>query len=203
MSISSKAVLGSKLYDVNKYYFLDRRFIPSRPQVLKIGAFDNIIANKLGRAFPNGKVVQYEADPINFYNILKKKHEPNVTNKHGVVSSFEGIQRFNHYNIRGSHSTFDRSDRKKICTFVLGTIDILNIISYYDILLLNCEGSEITILDAIVYGWDDFKLQQIAVGFHHFVDPKPTISRLYKYFDGKRVREKYNYWLFTRKVLDK
>ena len=190
----------STLFNINKYYYLDKRFIPRNPRILKIGAFDNVIANQLGEAFPTGTIMQYEGDPINYYNLRKKPHASNVETRHGVVSSFEGVIKFHHYNINGSHSIYARDDRKKICTFVLGTVDILNIIQNYDILLLNCEGSEIPILDAIIDHEELYDLQQIAVGFHHFIDPKPTIKKLLKEFDGKCVRDKYNYWLFTRRT---
>lgn len=72
-----------------------RQFIPEHPMVFEVGAFDGTDSIKLAKAWPNGTIISFEANPKQFVKYQEKSS--NFINMLGfnlAVNTYNGVAEF-------------------------------------------------------------------------------------------------------------
>ena len=159
---------------LDKYLFFDEKKISEKPVFIEVGSFSGNHGKKIKDEYPNSKVLIYEGSDKNFEELKNniKDYDIEIINK--VISSKADKIILYEYNYKSSNSIFDRSsNNKKIlnkCIKDSITVDDIfkeNNLSLVDVLFLNCEGSELEIIDYILNSKElQKKINQISVSFH-------------------------------------
>lgn len=165
---------------LNPYHVINQELLGDKPSLVKVGVVGTGDLDRFKELYPKGDVIAYEADPDNFnkYNTGKYKfHQKAVGNG--------GYMEFYKYSNIVSHSTFPRHLKDANCRLVdtitvksVSLEDILkdNNLNYLDVLILNCEGGELSIMESLKDKKVRDKIGQICVSFH---DPRiyPTAKK--------------------------
>jgi len=162
---------------LDQYHHCDPSCINSgTPTMLEVGAYSADLAFAFLSKYPKGRVEIFEAAPDNFASLIESiAGDPRIKARNTAVTDKDGDVRLNIYTDRNSNSTFDRHvcDGKELLDSVtvpsisLSTA-LNNVGTYVDYLLLNCEGGELSIMDAISRDADlRDRVGQICVSFHH------------------------------------
>lgn len=177
-----------ELIYLDRYHFFNRHIIDTdSPVVVKVGVCGVDDIRKLKQIYPKAVVAGYEACPENF-----EKQQPAARKYfnlfiNSAVGGSEPVTLYRFKNIV-SNSIYPRHRYDPNCVardkVVIDSISIGKVIEDWKrvhILILNCEGGELKIMDDLKNKIIRDKIDQICVSFH---DPRiyPT-SEKQKVFD--------------------
>ena len=180
---------------INDFYMFETNCIGNKPVFIEVGSFTGKNAIELRTIYPDSRTTIYEASKVN-YKILCK-NIPKMFIKDGSISIAKkavldrhGTILFHDFTTKSSNSIFTRAQEKKseLSQYKVRVVDILDVITEpISVLFLNCEGSEIGILNRLIERAENNEsVKQIAVEFHPKITglgtKKATIERAKKYY---------------------
>ena len=159
---------------LDNYHYFNETIMPESPLVIKVGVcgLDDLI--KMRHLYPKARIFGVEADPVN----LKAMETVSVKTGAGVeliscaLAKVTGHARLYKYTNKVSHSLYARHKHDPNCVLdeavnvpAKSPTDLLTV--HTDLLILNCEGSETFVMDAL-YKHPTFKdrFSQICMSFH-------------------------------------
>jgi FkbM family methyltransferase len=157
---------------IDEWLFFDNNFLNNNPTFVEIGSFTANHAKGIKKKYETSKAIIYEASKKNF-NTLKNNIENYdiVIHNKGIADKKE-IKNFYDFQSPSSGSIFKRGNRhllnsSKIDFITVDDIFNENNIDYIDVLFMNCEGSELLILDYILENKEiQNRIGQISISFH-------------------------------------
>lgn len=190
--------------EIEKCYIDDWLFFDSNivnkiesPTFVEIGSFTGKHAKGLKEKYKKSKMIIYEASKKNFNELKNNVSNYDITTHNKGISDKKEIKTFYEFNSPSSNSVFNRKNRKitNLTEVEFITIyDLLddNNINYIDVLFMNCEGSELFILDYILENKEiQTKIKQISISFH------PQIYGEQKIKEMKTKINENGYLLYT------
>jgi len=199
---------------LDRYHFFESDKIRGkRPLMLEVGAFSGELAFVFLEYYPKGSVLIFEAEAENFAALHKATSPDNrIAVFHKAVTDRDGETALYKYPDPNSNSVYARHnfDGKELMeTQVVESVCLETIlkdtgIAFVDFLLLNCEGSELAILNTVGESVElQEKIGQICVSFHHlhtkmysqeeFEKIRKKLRRRYNVIEGNR---RWGYYLF-------
>jgi len=163
---------------IDAYFFYNPIVLPDNPIIVEIGSFTGKNAINLSKRFKDSTILVYEASETAFNKLSKAvKNIPNCTAVNKALTNYCGKILFHEFKgVPRSSSIYSRPKTQKEhklikqtlvnCTNIAGVLED-NAISHIDLLLLNCEGAEIPILQDL---YDNpsiqTKVNQVCASFH-------------------------------------
>lgn len=161
-----------KITYLSDYHYFNETIVEGDPVVVQVGVADIFTLKKARSLYPKAKLIAYEADPNNFDNVKKLASDEKLSVKfvNKAVCGKVGDVTLHRYENFVSHSLLDRPDQELVEDVVVKSVNIASVfksnrIKKIDILVLNCEGSELEILNDI-FSEPDLSISQICVSFH-------------------------------------
>lgn len=169
-----------ELVYLDPYHFFNRTIMPDKPVIVKVGVCGTADLEMAGRLYPEARIIGYEADPLNY----RKQNDACMTVFYGNAVGEQKTVKLYRFANSVSHSIYPRHTYDANCK-LLNTIEVAsisidmvmkNIESAIDLLILNCEGGELPILQSLHNKETRDRIAQICVSFH---DPRiyPTADR--------------------------
>ena len=165
--------------EIEKCYIDDWLFFDSNivneiesPTFVEIGSFTGNHAKGLKEKYIKSKMIIYEASKKNFSELKNNVSNYDITIHNKGISDKKEIKTFYEFNSPSSNSVFNRKNRKLTNLTKVEFITIYDLlddnnINYIDVLFMNCEGSELFILDYILENKEiQTKIKQISISFH-------------------------------------
>ena len=165
--------------EIEKCYIDDWLFFDSNivneiesPTFVEIGSFTGNHAKGLKEKYKKSKMIIYEASKKNFSELKNNVSNYDITIHNKGISDKKEIKTFYEFNSPSSNSVFNRKNRKLTNLTKVEFITIYDLlddnnINYIDVLFMNCEGSELFILDYILENKEiQTKIKQISISFH-------------------------------------
>jgi len=165
--------------EIEKCYIDDWLFFDSNivneiesPTFVEIGSFTGNHAKGLKEKYIKSKMIIYEASKKNFSELKNNVSNYDITIHNKGISDKKEIKTFYEFNSPSSNSVFNRKNRKITDLTEVEFITIYDLlddnnINYIDVLFMNCEGSELFILDYILENKEiQTKIKQISISFH-------------------------------------
>lgn len=165
--------------EIEKCYIDDWLFFDSNivneietPTFVEIGSFTGKHAKGLKEKYKKSKMIIYEASKKNFNELKNNVSNYDIIIHNKGISDKKEIKTFYEFNSPSSNSVFNRKNRKLTNSTEVEFITIYDLlddnnINYIDVLFMNCEGSELFILDYILENKEiQTKIKQISISFH-------------------------------------
>lgn len=196
------------MIEIREYMKIDEKLLSKKPVFLFVGGYTGKLPIIVEKKIPGAEIHIYEADPYNFRLLQDLRDRMNLYNK--AVVDYDGEIDFYRYEKIKANSIYstvnDSPFREKITVPCISIKTAVNRIwKNIDVLVLNCEGSELKILDMIhrekLYSW----IKQICVSFHNYnggitdKEYRHLLSQLRR--DGykqKKLGSSWNWYLFRR-----
>lgn len=157
---------------IDDWLFFDNNFINESPTFVEIGSFTANHAKGIKEKYKTSKMIIYEASKKNFNTLKKNIENCDILIHNKGIGDKKEIKNFYDFQSPSSGSIFKRGNRpllnsSKIDFITVNDILIENKIDYIDVLFMNCEGSELLILDYILENKEiQNKIGQISISFH-------------------------------------
>lgn len=159
---------------VDDWLFFDSKIVNEieSPTFVEIGSFTGNHAKGLKEKYKKSKMIIYEASKKNFSELKNNVSNYDITIHNKGISDKKEIKTFYEFNSPSSNSVFNRKNRKLTNLTKVEFITIYDLlddnnINYIDVLFMNCEGSELFILDYILENKEiQTKIKQISISFH-------------------------------------
>jgi len=182
---------------IDNWLFFDENLVKDNSIFIEIGSFTGNHVKGIKRKYPNSNVIVYEASQKNF-KLLKEntKNEDIILYNKGIGEKKE-IKKFYDFKTPSSSSIFKRKNRSLHRSSEINFItltDVLkeNNIPHIDVLFMNCEGSELNILNYILENTEiQKKIKQISISFHPQIYGQEKIKKM------KLKIEENGYYSFT------
>jgi len=201
----------------DKYMYFASNFLPDNPVIVEVGSIHGAHGVKLWNRF-NGrlKMIAYEAGSKNYNTLVdgvKKSCLPIITHN-AAVSGKDGFVDFFEFQEISSNSIFPRHKTEgrnlaainRIKSVSLKTIMADNDCDKIDLLFLNCEGAELSILSGVLEDSNlRDKMNQLCVSFHggRVYPQQDTLDMVNRMSEFFWVVEEENDWpchLFIKKT---
>ena len=159
-----------KITYVTDYHYFNSTIVEGKPTMVHVGVFDDESFIKFKKLYPEAVMKGYEADPKNFKAVKERVTSAGASLHNTAVTETEGRVKLNRYTNSVSHSIFKRTDQEFVDEVSVRSTTIGKILSklgYIDVLILNCEGSEVGILVDILNNGLMDKIGQMCVSFHN------------------------------------
>ncbi|GEM_PF-6897474 len=197
---------------IDPYLFFDENRINEKPIFVEVGSISGTHGMNLKKYYTESTVIIYEASQKSFKSLCERVKGKNITIHNKVVAGECGTKTFYEYNHCSSNSIYNREGGNKIITnkYEIDCINIFEIlnennIDYIDVLFLNCEGSELEILQSYLNDKEMHnKIKQISVSFHPQIYGKEIMQEMIEKiniagFDIITDKGKYNNYLIIKK----
>ncbi len=165
--------------DIEKCYIDEWLFFDSNrtnelesPTFVEIGSFTGNHAKGLKEKYKKSKMIIYEASVKNFNELKNNVSNYDITIHNKGIGDKKEVKTFYEFKSPSSNSVFSRKNREITNSTEVEFITIFDLlddnnIDYIDVLFMNCEGSELYILDYILENEEiQSKIKQISISFH-------------------------------------
>jgi FkbM family methyltransferase len=156
---------------IDKYLFFDHNLLSDSPVFVEVGNRGGKHPNALSKLYPDSTVIVYEASPLNFPELQTAVSGSDIIVHNKAVTDIDGEVKF--HEVAASPSSSSVLKRKGNLTTCLvpsitpHTILEENRLNGIDVLFLNCEGSELKILDWLAKYSDVFdRIEQVCISYH-------------------------------------
>jgi FkbM family methyltransferase len=166
---------------------------------VEIGSITANHAKGIKKKYKDSKMIIYEASKKNFDTLKNNVENSDIIIHNKGISDKKELRNFYDFQSPSSASIYKRGNRRILNSSKIDFItvdDILNEnkIDYIDVLFMNCEGSELVILDSILENKEiQNKIGQISLSFH------PQIYGTEKIKKMMRKITTHNYYSHTNK----
>lgn len=195
---------------INTHYFYDPSLIGENPLIIEVGLWTIENLQFINSNHPNCRLRAFEAEPDNFAQLEKNNILPNLKVYHKALGWYSGSTKFYKYAFPAWHSMYPKHDidnRELKEVIEVDTITIDDIATEeIDLLLLNCEGCEVPVLDRLTSSIEvRSKIKQIATSFHDrkcydYEIKKNYLTLMNKYYHiHENTDNEVPYYLFIRK----
>ena len=182
---------------IDDWLFFDENLVKDNSIFIEIGSFTGNHVKGIKIKYPNSHVIVYEASPQNF-KLLKEniKNEDIIIYNKGIGEKKE-IKKFYDFKTPSSSSIFKRKNRSLSRSNEINFITLIDVlkennIPHIDVLFMNCEGSELNILNYILENTEiQKKIKQISISFHPQIYGQEKIKKM------KLKIEENEYYSFT------
>ena len=207
---------------LDRYFHFDRSIIGDNPVFLEIGSYSGGNMKRLLKAFPDARIVIYEAGIDNFKSLEKsyiKLGSPANVSIHNkaVADSVGEIKFFEYKDKSSSNSVFERHIKKKSLTVerehIIASTNLQGILrdnnlEKIDVVFANAEGIEIMLLDEVSTNKEiRSRVSQLNLSMHERIVGKEAIEKSLtnasKFYSFKQGEGKWATHLFRRKDLIK
>jgi FkbM family methyltransferase len=205
----------------DKYMYFASNILPDDPIIVEVGSINGAHGIKLCKKFDNRlTMIECEAGRRNYETLkaqvsLAGESRERISVVNSAITGLDGSTDFFEFEEISSNSTYPRHEtegrhlreRRKVETLSLTTLMQRNNCDRIDLLFLNCEGSELGILEEVLTKPElRNKIGQLCVSFHggRIYPPEETIIMVQKMSDFFWVIEEKNDWpchLFVNKSL--
>lgn len=156
---------------INRDYFYNEHLISEKPLFIEVGLWTIENLTYLNKQHPNSRLRAYEADPDNYKILVKNNNLPNLKTYHKAVGWETGKMQFYKYEFPAWHSMYPKHTidmRKKVATIEVDAVSINDIIQEpVDLLILNCEGCEIAVMNSLIRSESlRNNINQMCTSFH-------------------------------------
>ena len=160
-----------KIIYLNNYHYFNETIIPENPVMVQVGVADGVTVTEFAMKYPSSKIYLYEADPNR--DMVVNREDTVFINK--AVCGNNRPVNFHVYKNKVSSSMIPRHEFDDNCELVesvkvkgvtINQVMKENKLDRIDLLVLNCEGAELFILDDIIKKKVGEKIAQICVSFH-------------------------------------
>ena len=170
---------------INRDYFYNPQLVGLNPLFIEVGLWtiENLVY--LNKAHPNCRLQGYECDPDNFSTLINNNTLPNLKVFNTAIGWNTGKTEFYKYQYPAWHSKYPKHEydkgREIKAVLSVDTVTITEAITgKVDLLLLNCEGCEIAVMDSLINNEAlRHNIKQLCTSFHE--------NKCYK----KEVKDKY------------
>ena len=159
-----------KITYLNDYHYFNETIMPVNPIMVQVGVLDTVTAKRFKELYPESIMIGYEADPSNYNTMKKDAKKVGMTLVHKAVFSDDSPVQLNIFDTAVSSSLYTRADLGLREVVSIKSITLRKVLSSQkipriDLLVLNCEGSELDILKYLLENPDIF-VRQCCVSFH-------------------------------------
>lgn len=159
-----------KYIDTN--FFYKPELLPGMADIVEVGSFTGKNAIKLHSDMPEAKIIIYEASKFNFGRLEDAVRGYPFTLHNRAVTNEDGKILFHDFRGVPSASSIFPRPRSLLCkdqvpSTSVETIFPDNALDTIDLMLLNCEGAELLILEEILEKNLAPLIKQLCVSFHY------------------------------------
>lgn len=162
---------------LNSYHYFNAVIMPRNPTLVQVGVFGVDHLERFRTLYPDSRIIAYEADLGNFKAMEKSLADIDAEFFNRALSNETRETTLYKYESNVAHSLFPRHLTGKQKPKLQGEVQVQgstfedmlenDTIERVDLLILNCEGAELFVLDALL---DNPSLRdhvrQICVSFH-------------------------------------
>ncbi len=169
---------------IDDWLFFESNFITEKPTFVEIGSFTANHAKGIKEKYKTSKMIIYEASKKNFDTLKNNVDNTDIIIYNKGIADKKELRNFYDFQSPSSASIYKRGNRRilnssKIDFITIDDIFNENKIDYIDVLFMNCEGSELVILDYILENKEiQEKIGQISLSFHPQIYGKEKIKKM-------------------------